>query len=78
MHYERTLGLEVHLQVCANYIDIFLSISVDLKLRIVLACKVLFSLSIVEAVWLKYGDHTVGGNPLYTNPVLYGFDSNHL
>lgn len=78
MHYEWTLGLEVYLQVCANYIDILLSVSIDLEPRILLACKVLFSLSIVEAVWLKYGDHTVGGNPEYTTPVLYGLDSNYL
>ena len=50
MHFEWTQGLEVYLQVCTNYIDVFLSVSIDLKPRVLLACKVLFSLSIVEVV----------------------------
>ena len=41
-HWERTLGIETYLQICANYIDIFLSTSLSLKDRIVLVAKVFF------------------------------------
>jgi hypothetical protein len=44
VHQERTLGTEMYLQICADYIDIFLSEKLDLKRRVVLASKVSFFL----------------------------------
>ena len=42
LHRERTLGTEMYLEICANYIDIFLSPRHDLRARIVKAGKVSF------------------------------------
>ena len=42
VHQERTLGTELYLEVCSNYIDIFLSPRLNLRSRIVLASKVYF------------------------------------
>jgi hypothetical protein len=39
---ERTIGPEYYLEICANYIDIFLSPILDLRSRIVLCGKVSF------------------------------------
>lgn len=61
-HCEHTIGTKVYLQVCANYIDIFLSISNYLRAKIVLVSKVSFFFRLWR-LWLKCGDHTVGGNP---------------
>ena len=41
-HSERTLGIEMYLQICADYIDMFLSPRLDLHSRVVLASKVSF------------------------------------
>ena len=40
VHQERTLGTEMYLQICKDYIDIFLSPKHDLRSRFVLALKV--------------------------------------
>ena len=48
-------------EICANYIDIFLSPILDLRSRIVLCGKVSFSFRIWR-LWLKNGDHGVLGN----------------
>jgi hypothetical protein len=42
VHQERTLGTEMYLQICSDYIDIFLSEKFDLRSRVVLASKVSF------------------------------------
>jgi hypothetical protein len=42
LHQEWTLGTEVYLEVCANYIDIFCSNKLDLRSYIVMASKVSF------------------------------------
>lgn len=60
-HQERTLGTEMYLQICADYVDIFLSVSLDLRQRIVLASKVSFFFRIWR-LWFQHGDHAVGGN----------------
>jgi hypothetical protein len=61
VHRERTLGTEMYLQICADYIDIFLSTKLDLQSRIVLAGKVSFFFRIWR-LWLQFGDHSLGGN----------------
>jgi hypothetical protein len=60
-HQERTLGTETYLQICADYIDIFLSASLSLRDRIILAGKVSFFFRIWK-LWIKHGDQSVGGN----------------
>ena len=60
-HQQRTLGIELYLEICADYISIFLSVSLSLRDRIVLAGKVSFFFRIWK-LWFKYGDHGVGGN----------------
>ena len=49
-HQERTLGTEMYLQICADYVDIFLSLSLTLRERVVLAGKVSFFFSLMEAL----------------------------
>ena len=61
VHQERTLGTELYLEVCSNYIDIFLSPSLDLRSRIVLASKVSFFFRIWK-LWFQFGNHSIGGN----------------
>ena len=60
-HQERTLGTELYLGICADYISIFLSLSLSLRDRVVLASKVSFFFRIWK-LWFTYGDHNVGGN----------------
>jgi hypothetical protein len=60
-HQERTLGTELYLSICADYIDIFLSVSLTLRERVVLASKVSFFFRIWK-LWFHHGDHGVGGN----------------
>ena len=60
-HQERTLGTELYLSICADYIDIFLSISLSLRERVVLASKVSFFFRIWK-LWFQHGDHGIGGN----------------
>jgi hypothetical protein len=60
-HRERNLGTEMYLQICADYIDIFLSVTLGLRERVVLASKVFFFFKLWK-LWLKHGDHSVGGN----------------
>jgi hypothetical protein len=60
-HGERTLGSETYLGICADYVDIFLFAKLSLYYRVVLAAKVLFFFRLWR-LWLKHGDHTVGGN----------------
>jgi hypothetical protein len=60
-HQERTLGTEMYLKICVDYVDIFLSVTLDLRARVVLASKVSFFFRIWK-LWLKFGDHTIGGN----------------
>ena len=42
VHQECTLGTEMYLQICRDYIDILLSPRHDLRSRLVLASKVFF------------------------------------
>jgi hypothetical protein len=51
----------MYLEICSNYIDIFLSKSLDLRGRVVLAAKVSFFFRLWK-LWLKHGDHGVLGN----------------
>ena len=51
----------MYLQVCTDYIDIFLSVMLDLRERIMLESKVSFFFRLSK-LWLKYGDHAMGGN----------------
>ena len=51
----------MYLSICADYIDIFLSVSLTLRQRVVLASKVSFFFRIWK-LWFKYGNHAVGGN----------------
>jgi len=60
-HQERTLGIELYLSICVDYIDIFLSVSLTLRERVVLASKVSFFFRIWK-LWFHHGDHGVGGN----------------
>ena len=43
MHHERTLGTKMYLEICAGYMDIFLSPRHGLRARIVKPAKVFFS-----------------------------------
>jgi hypothetical protein len=61
VHQERTLGTEMYLQICLDYIDIFLSEKLDLRSRVVLASKISFFFWIWK-LWLKHGHHGVLGN----------------
>jgi hypothetical protein len=61
VYQERTLTTEYYLQICGDYIDIFLSRTLDLRGRIVCAAKVSCFFRIWK-LWLKYGDHGVLGN----------------
>jgi hypothetical protein len=61
VHQERCLGILMYLEICSNYIDIFLSESLDLRGRVVLAAKVSFFFRLWK-LWLKHGDHGVLDN----------------
>lgn len=61
VHRERTLGTEKYLEICSDYIDIFLSPTLDLRSRIVIASKVSFFFRLWK-LWLKHGDHGILGN----------------
>ena len=61
VHQERTLGTELYLEVCPNYIDIFLSPRLNLRSRIVLASKSGFFFRIWK-LWFQFGNQSIGGN----------------
>lgn len=65
VHRERALGTELYLEICADYIDIFLSPRHDIRSRIVKAAKVSFFFRIWK-LWLTHGNHGVMGD---TEPV---------
>jgi hypothetical protein len=56
-----TLGTEMYLGICSNYIDIFLSPRLDLRSRIVPASKVSFLFRLWR-LWFSHGDQSVFGN----------------
>ena len=58
---ERTIGTSSYLEICSNYIDIFLLERLDLRSRVVLASKVSFFFRLWK-LWLKHGNHGVLGN----------------
>jgi hypothetical protein len=58
VHQERTLGTEMYLQICSDYIDIFLSEKLDLCSRVVRTSKVSFFFWIWK-LWLKHAHHGV-------------------
>jgi hypothetical protein len=66
VHQEKTLANEMYLEICRDYIDIFLSVSLDLKSRIVLASKIFFFFCLWK-LWFKNGDHGVLG---YSKPLV--------
>ena len=70
LHRERTLGIEMYLEICADYIDIFLSPRHDLRSRIVKAGKVSFFFRLWK-LWMKHGNHGVPGNTEAVNPKLH-------
>jgi hypothetical protein len=49
VHQERILAIELYLEIWDSYIDVFLSISLDLRSMVVLASKVPF-FPVVEIV----------------------------
>ena len=51
----------MYMQICADYIDIFLSPKLDIQSRIVLIGKVSFFFRLWR-LWLLFGDHSIGGN----------------
>lgn len=61
VHMERTVATEMYLEICADYIDIFLSPRDDLVARIVKAAKVSFFFRIWK-LWIKYGNHGILGD----------------
>jgi hypothetical protein len=61
VHQERCLGTLMYLEICSNYIDIFLSESLDLRGMVVLAAKVSFFFRLWK-LWLKHGDHGILDN----------------
>ena len=70
LHRERTLGTELYLEICADYIDIFLSPRHDLRSRIVKVAKVSFFFRLWK-LWMKHGNHGVLGNTEAVNPKLH-------
>jgi hypothetical protein len=61
VHSERTLGTEMYLEICSDYIDMFCSPSLDLRGRLVLASKVSFFFRLWK-LWFHHGYHSSGGN----------------
>jgi len=61
VHQERTLGTEYYLEACSNYINVFLSPTLDLRSKVVLASKVSFFFRIWK-LWFQFGNHAIGGN----------------
>ena len=51
----------MYLHICSDYIDIFVSLSLDLRSRVVLAAKVSFFFRLWN-LWLNLDDHGVLGN----------------
>ena len=70
LHWERTVGTEMYLEICADYIDIFLSPRHDLRARLVKATKVSFFFRLWK-LWLRHGNHRVLGNTEAVNPKLH-------
>ena len=66
-HREHTLKTEMYLEICVDYINIFLSPRHDLCAKIVKASKVSFFFQIWK-LWLKHGNHSVLGNMEAVNP----------
>ena len=58
---ELTLGTELYMRICADYLDIFLNTTLSLRERIVLCGKVGFFFRIWR-LWCFHGNHKVGGN----------------
>ena len=69
VHQERALGTEMYLEVCSNYIDIFLSPTLDLRSRVLLAAKVSFFFRLWK-LWFQFGNHSVGGNSKKPTPQI--------
>ncbi len=65
---EQTLGTEMYLSICADYLDIFMNTSLTLRQRVVLCGKVGFFFRLWR-LWCFHGSHTVGGHTL---PVTFG------
>ena len=66
VHQEGTLGTKMYLQICGDYIDMFLSIRLDLQSRMVLVAKMSFFFRLWK-LWIKHGDHGVLGNSKSVN-----------
>lgn len=47
-HHESILGTKLYLKICVDYIEIFMSLTLDLQSRINLASKVSFSSTFVD------------------------------
>src|SRR5450759_4435948 len=65
---ELTLGTEMYLTICGDYIDIFLNTTLTLRGRVVLCGKVSFFFRLWQ-LWCFHGNHKVGGN---TQPISFG------
>ena len=66
-HRERTLGTEMYLRICADYIDIFASPVLDVRSRVVLASKVSFFFRLWK-LWFSHGNHAIGNNSVRFKP----------
>lgn len=60
---ERTLGTEIYITICADYLDIFMNPCLTLRERVVLCGKVSFFFRLWR-LWCFHGNHTIGGNTL--------------
>jgi len=61
VHLEQTLETKYYLEVCMNYIDIFLSPILDLRSRVVFAFEVFFFFYIWKLLF-AFGNHVVDRN----------------
>ncbi len=51
IHHESMLGTKLYLEICVDYIEIFMSLILDLQSRIILAFKVSFSSTFGDYGW---------------------------
>jgi hypothetical protein len=61
VHMEHIPGTQMYLEICSNYIDIFLFHRIDLRSTIALAFKVSFFFRLWR-LWFSHGDHSVFEN----------------
>lgn len=75
-HDERALGIELYLQICSNYSDIFLSTTCDHFTKLVLASKVTFFFKkrCLGSMWIQLLKlHSLANNVVWTYICLCHF-----